>query len=106
MKTKKGQTNTNEPNPFSPIPATDCAGCGLRIRFRGMFTRRTQAPPSVKEMARYSGLHAAAHKGDVGQIEKLIASKADVNVRDPYGPTPLHVATFSKQRNAIRALAG
>ncbi len=34
-----------------------------------------------------------------------MASKADVNARDGYGRTPLHVATFSKQRAVIRALA-
>lgn len=64
-----------------------------------------QLPPGATETARYSGLHAAAFKGDAGQIEKLVAARADVNARDPHGRTPLHVATFFKQRNAIRVLA-
>ena len=64
-----------------------------------------QVAPDTAEIERYTGLHAAAHRGDIAAIEKLIASKADVNARDSYGRTPLHVATFAKQRNAIRALA-
>ena len=64
-----------------------------------------QVAPDASEVARYNGLHLAAHRGDVLAIEKLIASKADVNARDGYGRTPLHVAAFAKQRDAIRALA-
>ena len=72
-------------------------------------TATAQVPPTPSEAAQYRGLHAAAHLGDVAKIEKLTASKADVsvnlNARDAYGRTPLHVATFARQREAIRALA-
>ena len=64
-----------------------------------------QVPPSAVQVARYSGLHATAYKGDALQLEKLIASQSDVNARDDYGRTPVHVATFAKQRNIIRKLA-
>ena len=64
-----------------------------------------QVAPDATEVARYTGLHLAAHRGDVAAIEKLAASKADVNARDGYGRTPLHVAAFARQRGAIRALA-
>jgi uncharacterized protein len=51
-------------------------------------------------------LHAAAHKGDVAAIHKLAAARpADLLARDGNGRTPLHVATFARQRDAIRALA-
>ncbi len=63
-----------------------------------------QVAPTPAEITRYSGLHAAAHQGDVARIEQLAASKADLNSRDSYGRTPLHVATFARQRDAIRAL--
>ncbi len=63
-----------------------------------------QVAPSPIESSRYQGLHAAASKGDMAQIQKLIAARVDLNARDGYGRTPLHVATFAKQSEAIRAL--
>ena len=54
--------------------------------------------------ARYSGLLAAAHSGNVTQIEGLIASGADVNRRDAHGRTALHIATFARKPDAVRAL--
>jgi ankyrin repeat protein len=64
-----------------------------------------QIPPTAAEVARYSGLHAAAHRGDVTEIERLIAAKSDLNARDAYGRTPLHVATHAGKIDAIRVLA-
>ncbi len=66
---------------------------------------RAQVPPSQSDIAAYSGLHAAAHKGDVRAIAKLIAAKAEVNALDGNGRTPLHVATFAGKHAAMRALA-
>jgi uncharacterized protein len=48
---------------------------------------RAQVPPEAAEAARYSGLHAAAHRGDVTEIRK----GGNVDARDAYGRTPLHV---------------
>ena len=64
-----------------------------------------QIAPGAAEIAAFSPLHAAAHKGDLAQLDKLIAAKVDLNARDNYGRTALHVATFARQRDAIRALA-
>jgi uncharacterized protein len=63
-----------------------------------------QVPPCQQEIARYTGLHAAAQRGDVPQIQNLAAAKADLNARDSYGRTPLHVAVFARQREAVSAL--
>jgi hypothetical protein len=63
-----------------------------------------QVPPSSAEVARYSGMHAAAYAGDAGQLAILIDAKADLEAKDGYGRTALHVATFAKQRAAIEVL--
>ena len=78
----------------------------LVLSFAGLLFQATvwaQVPPSAAEVARYNGLHAAAQRGDVAQIQRL-ATAATVNTVDSYGRTPVHVATFAKQREAIRAL--
>lgn len=68
-------------------------------------TASAQVAPSAAEAAAYTGLHMAAHKGDVAKIQRLTASGAALNATDAYGRTPLHVATFARQREAVRALA-
>ncbi len=69
-------------------------------------TASAQRAPSALEAANYSGLHAAAHRGDVAAIRKLTSGGADMEVRDAAGRTPLHVAAFASQYDAVRALAG
>ena len=64
-----------------------------------------QVPPTAAEAAAYTGLHAAAWRGDVPAIERLAAGgKAALEARDAHGRTPLHVATFARQRGAVKAL--
>ena len=64
-----------------------------------------QVPPSAEQAALYTGLHAKAHRGDLVGLTRMLATKPDVNQRDPQGRTPLHVATFAKQREVIAAVA-
>ena len=64
-----------------------------------------QVPPTAAETAAYQGLHAAAARGDMPALTRLIAARADLNARDPYGRTPLHVAAYARQAEAIRAFA-
>ena len=80
------------------------AAAGLLIGWVA-FPALAQVPPSATEAAQYSGLHAAAHSGDVSKLKRLIASGAALNATDARGRTPLHVATFARQREAIVALA-
>jgi ankyrin repeat protein len=64
-----------------------------------------QVAPSATEAAAYTGLHAAAWRGDVATIDRLAReNKAALEARDGNGRTPLHVATFARQRDAVRAL--
>ncbi|NCT98020.1 MAG: ankyrin repeat domain-containing protein [Comamonadaceae bacterium] len=65
---------------------------------------RAQVPPSPGEVAAYQGLHAAAQRGDVAAIARLLKSGAAIDATDGAGRTPLHVATFARQREAVRAL--
>jgi ankyrin repeat protein len=68
---------------------------------------RAQVAPSAAEIAGYGGLHRAAQRGDAAAIARTdkAAAKAALDARDGHGRTPLHVATFARQRDAIRALA-
>jgi ankyrin repeat protein len=65
-----------------------------------------QTPPSERELASYSGLHAAAASGDVMEIGVAIMARLDPNARDGNGRTPLHVAAFQKRYAAARGLIG
>ena len=64
-----------------------------------------QTAPNAAEIARYDGLHRAAHAGDAEAIARLIAAGADPDARDSAGRTPAHVAAFASQDDALRALA-
>jgi len=63
-----------------------------------------QVPPSAAELAAYTGLHAAAARGDAAEIARLAAGGADPNGRDRYQRTPLHVAAYCSRLDAMRAL--
>ena len=68
------------------------------------FQAFAQIPPSASELAGYQGLHAAAARGEVTAIGALFAQGANAAVRDGYQRTPLHVAAYRSQRDAMRAL--
>ena len=63
-----------------------------------------QVPPRAGEIAAYAGIHAAAHNGDLAQLAGLVAARADIDARDSYGRTALHIASFARQRAMIQAL--
>jgi ankyrin repeat protein len=68
-------------------------------------TAVAQVPPTPTEVAGYTGLLAAAARGDASEVARLAAAGANVNVRDGNGRTPLHVAAFRGQHAAMRSLA-
>src|ERR1700730_3230846 len=63
-----------------------------------------QTPPTERELRIYAGLHAAAARGAVAEIEQLIAEGEKPNIQDGNSRTPLHVAAFLRQHAAARAL--
>jgi ankyrin repeat protein len=63
-----------------------------------------QNAPTRVEIGIYAGLHEAAAKGDVAEIEKLVAEGEKLNIQDSKSRTPLHVAVYMKQHAAARAL--
>ncbi|HEY7232035.1 MAG TPA: ankyrin repeat domain-containing protein [Pseudolabrys sp.] len=67
-------------------------------------TTWAQTPPTPAELQAYRGLHAAAAKGDVREIETLVKSGAPIDARDGRARTPLHVAAFMRKPEAARAL--
>jgi len=64
-----------------------------------------QVAPAPADMAKYTGLFAAAARGAAGQIAQFVGAGADVRARDRYGRTPLHVATYASKHDAMHALA-
>jgi uncharacterized protein len=77
----------------------------LALALLGAVAAQAQVAPTADEVARYEGLHAAAHAGNVARIRSLAVNSSNLNPRDDHGRTPLHVATFARQRGAIQALA-
>jgi ankyrin repeat protein len=65
---------------------------------------RAQVPPRADEVSAYSGLLAAAARGDSAIIEMLVKEGAKPDVHDNYGRTPLHVAAYGRNHRAMRAL--
>ena len=63
-----------------------------------------QVAPSATEISAYTGLLAAAAKGDSASIKAALAKGQNPDVRDPYRRTPLHIAAYGGHHDAMRAL--
>jgi ankyrin repeat protein len=83
---------------------TTLAICGILIL--GHVPASAQTAPTDAEVAAYRGLHAAAARGAVEDIERLVNAGADLNARDGNGRTPLHVAAFQGDGRTVQALLG
>src|SRR6476620_3650747 len=78
--------------------------CCLFALLASIISALAQIPPSPAELQVYRGRHAAAAKGDVGELEKLVKSGAPIDSRDGHARTPLHVAAFMHKPDAARSL--
>lgn len=63
-----------------------------------------QTAPHHEELAAYRGLHAAAAKGDIAAIRRLVSAGSNLNARDPHGRTPLMVSAYRRNKTAARVL--
>ena len=69
----------------------------------GLSAACAQTPPTPVELAAYSGLHAAAARGAIEEL-RMLTSAGGLDARDANGRTPLHVATFQRRPDAVKAL--
>ena len=76
----------------------------LVLLFAIAFPASAQVPPSQAERDAYRGLFLAAARGDVAEIARLAAAGSAIDARDRYARTPLHVAAYFRQQDAMRAL--
>ena len=63
-----------------------------------------QIAPTEAELRAYGGLHAAAVRGDVVDMEKRIGSGENKEAIDSRNRTPLHVAVYQKKHDAAHTL--
>ena len=87
------------------LAATLATGLVCALGALGGTPAQGQTPPGPQTVRSYQGLLAAAWQGDLPALKARIAAGSDLNVRDANGRTPLHVATFARQREAIVLLA-
>src|SRR5690606_12999683 len=78
------------------------ASLGLNLALCG--AAQAQVAPTPAEVSAYQGLHAAAHRGDLTALKRHIQAGEWVNATDRAGRTPLHVASFARQTEAVRVL--
>jgi ankyrin repeat protein len=81
-----------------------CAALATLLVVSAPQPSRGQTPPSKEDLRIYAGLHAAAAKGDVATIERLVAGGEKIDLQDSNSRTPLIVAAFQHQHAAARAL--
>jgi uncharacterized protein len=81
---------------------------GIRSLFllllMGIAPALAQTGPTAEELRVYAGLHEAAAKGAVAEIERLVKDGERSNLQDSRSRTPLHVAAYMKKHDAARAL--
>jgi uncharacterized protein len=82
----------------------DLCACVLGVLLLLSDATHAQMAPSREEIQAYTGLFAAAARGDANQIKELVAGGARPDGRDTHGRTPLHVAAFGRHVDAMRAL--
>jgi hypothetical protein len=84
---------------------TACLLIAVHLLALNAITSYAQMPPSEAVAARYKGLHRAAHTGNIKSLQDLISQGANLEERDGFGRTPMHVAAFASHEEAVKLLA-
>jgi len=90
--------------PPSLIRLVTLCSNALALLLASATSGHAQVAPTMTEQAGYTGLFAAAWRGDPADIARLSAAGADLRARDGNSRTPLHVAAYASQPDAMRAL--
>jgi ankyrin repeat protein len=85
----------------------------LKTRLRKLLSALTlaccaaiaQTPPNSAEMTAYEGLFRAVVDGDAAALEDAIGASGNIDSRDGFGRSALHVAAYRGNHGAMRALA-
>ncbi len=88
------------PEPFVPMHIL----VALFLALLTALPASAQIAPTEAELRAYGGLHAAAARGDVADIEKRIGAGENKEAVDSRHRTPLHVAVYHKKYDAARTL--
>ena len=81
--------------------------CWVLVLFTALFaafTAYAQTPPNKGEISRYRGIFEAVVNQDSSVLKKQISTTANIDARDSYGRTALHVAAYSANHEAMRLL--
>ena len=79
------------------------AACGVALAVFAQ-SGTAQEAPDPAQLAGYTGLHRAAADGDSKALQAALSQGASIDIRDPQGRTPFHVAAYQKQRALMEAL--
>jgi len=63
-----------------------------------------QTPPGADDIAHYDELFSAVVKQDAVRLDQLLKSASNIDRRDSYGRSALHVAAYFRNHDALRKL--
>lgn len=76
----------------------------IAVLFIFSFVASAQTPPKSWEILQYSGLFKAVVDGDLVALKKNITESKEIDRRDDYARTALHVAAYTANHEAMHLL--
>jgi len=90
------QAAVTEAKQVVALDSNNAAGYAILAKALTLSGRANESEILIEKAVRLdpysSPIHTAAQKGDVNAVRQLIADRVNVNAKDYYGKTPLHVA--------------